>query len=73
MRHAKTVIVMLIVAALAMPSLAFAQAKAGAAADPTLGASPAERVLGAYHGSLVPPFCNLAVRGYFQQVLAAGL
>ena len=52
---------------------AFAQAKAGAAADPTLGASPAERVLGAYHGSLVPPFCNVAVRGYFQQVLAAGL
>ena len=50
---------------------AFAQAKAGAAADPTLGASPAERVLGAYHGSLVPPFCNLAVRGYFQSVLAA--
>ena len=52
---------------------AFAQAKAGAAADPTLGASPAERVLGAYHGSLVPPFCNLAVRGYFQSVLAANL
>ncbi|MEO7253490.1 MAG: lipase family protein [Casimicrobium sp.] len=52
---------------------AFAQAKAGAAADPTLGASPAERVLGAYHGSLVPPFCNLAVRSYFQNVLAAGL
>lgn len=52
---------------------AFAAAKAAAAADPTLGASPAERVLGAYHGSLVPPFCNLAVRGYFQQVLAANL
>jgi len=52
---------------------AFAQAKAGAAADPTLGASPAERVVSAYHGSLVPPFCNLAVRGYFQSVLAAGL
>lgn len=52
---------------------AFAQAKAAAAADPTLGASPAERVVGAYHGSLVPPFCNLAVRGYFQSVLAAGL
>ena len=52
---------------------AFAQAKAGAAADPTLGASPAERVLSVYHGGLVPPFCNLAVRGYFQQVLAAGL
>ena len=51
----------------------FAAAKAGAAADPTLGASPAERVLGAYHGSLVPPFCNIAVRSYFQSVLAAGL
>ena len=57
------------------PTLAggFAAAKAGAAADPTLGASPAERVLGAYHGSLVPPFCNIAVRTYFQSVLAAGL
>ena len=52
---------------------AFAAAKASAAADPTLGASPAERVLGAYHGSLVPPFCNIAVRSYFQSVLAAGL
>ena len=52
---------------------AFAQAKAGAAADPTLGASPAERVLGAYHGGLVPPFCNVAVRSYFQGVLAANL
>ena len=52
---------------------AFAAAKAGAAADPTLGASPAERVVGAYHGGLVPPFCNIAVRGYFQSVLAAGL
>ena len=51
----------------------FAAAKAGAAADPTLGASPAERVVGAYHGSLVPPFCNAVVRGYFQSVLAAGL
>ena len=52
---------------------AFASAKASAAADPTLGASPAERVLGAYHGSLVPPFCNIAIRGYFQSVLAANL
>lgn len=52
---------------------AFAAAKASAAADPTLGASPAERVLGAYHGSLVPPFCNIAIRTYFQGVLAAGL
>jgi hypothetical protein len=52
---------------------AFAAAKAGAAADPSLGASPAERVLSSYHGGLVPPFCNVAVRTYFQNVLAAGL
>jgi hypothetical protein len=26
-----------------------------------------------YHGALVPPFCNALVRGFFQQVLAAGL
>lgn len=26
-----------------------------------------------YHGSLVPPFCNALVRGFFQQVLASGL
>lgn len=25
-----------------------------------------------YHGSLVPPFCTALVRGFFQQVLAAG-
>lgn len=41
----------------------FAQAKAAAGANATAQ----------YHGSLVPPFCNAAVRGYFQQVLAAGL
>ena len=52
---------------------AFAQSKAGAAADPALGGSAAERVLSVYHGGLVPPFCSLAVRGYFQQVLAGGL
>ena len=57
------------------PTLAggFAAAKAAAAADPTLGATPAERVVGAYHGSLVPPFCNVAVRTFFQGVLASGL
>ncbi len=52
---------------------AFAAAKGAAAADPSLGASPAERVVSAYHGSLVPPFCNVAVRTYFQNVLASGL
>jgi hypothetical protein len=29
--------------------------------------------VGQYHGGLVPPFCTAVVRGYFQQVLAAGL
>jgi hypothetical protein len=52
---------------------AFAALKASNAADPTLGASPTERVLSTYHGGMVPPFCNLAIRSYFQQVLAAGL
>ncbi len=52
---------------------AFAAAKAGVASDPTLGASPAERVLSSYHGGLVPPFCSAAVRAYFQSVLTAGL
>ena len=46
----------------AAAKLGFAQAKAGTAA--TGGASA---VLQAYHGSLVPPFCNAAARGYFAQ------
>jgi alpha-beta hydrolase superfamily lysophospholipase len=51
----------------------FAAAKAATAADPNApGASPAEKVVQAYHGGLVPPFCNLATRAYFQGVLAAG-
>lgn len=57
------------------PTLAagFAAAKAATASDPAApGASPAEKVLQAYHGSLVPPFCNVAVRTFFQQVLASG-
>ncbi len=53
---------------------AFAGAKAATAADPNAsGSSPAEKVVQAYHGGLVPPFCNVVVRGYFQQILAAGL
>ncbi|TAG01570.1 MAG: alpha/beta hydrolase [Betaproteobacteria bacterium] len=52
---------------------AFAAAKAATAADPAApGASPAEKVVQAYHGGLVPPFCNIATRGFFQSVLAAG-
>ncbi|XAH23192.1 prolyl oligopeptidase family serine peptidase [Xylophilus sp. GW821-FHT01B05] len=45
----------------------FAQAKAA-----TASAGGATAVVTAYHGSLVPPFCNAAARGFFQQVLAAG-
>jgi len=52
---------------------AFAQAKAATAADPNApGANAAEKVLQAYHGGLVPPFCNVAIRTFFQGVLAAG-
>jgi alpha-beta hydrolase superfamily lysophospholipase len=51
----------------------FAAAKAATATDPNApGGSPAEKVVQAYHGGLVPPFCNLATRAYFQGVLAAG-
>ncbi|MGL5005624.1 MAG: alpha/beta hydrolase family protein, partial [Casimicrobium sp.] len=52
---------------------AFQAAKAATAADPNApGASPAEKVVQAYHGGLVPPFCNVVTRGFFQQVLASG-
>jgi len=34
---------------------------------------PVTAVATAYHGSLVPPFCNAAARGFFQSVLAQGL
>jgi predicted esterase len=44
-----------------------AAASVQAGVDPTLG------VASVYHGTLVPPFCNAATRGFFQQVLAAGL
>ena len=32
----------------------------------------ATAVVQAYHGGLVPSFCNAAARGFFQQVTAAG-
>lgn len=61
----------------------FAAAKVGfkqavtatATAAVTAGAkdSGAAAVTQAYHGGLVPPFCNAAARGFFQQVLAANL
>lgn len=43
----------------------FAQTKAGVAAQ-----GGAEAVVEAYHGSLVPPFCSVAARAFFQKVLA---
>ncbi|MDO5623493.1 MAG: lipase family protein [Pseudomonadota bacterium] len=51
---------------------AFAQAKQAVASDPdAAGNSPEEKVLLAYHGGLVPAFCGVAVRGFFDTVLAA--
>ena len=46
----------------------FAQAKAA-----TYASGGANAVVQAYHGGLVPPFCNAAARGFFQQVLASGI
>ncbi|MDB5932329.1 MAG: hypothetical protein JWR60_4036 [Polaromonas sp.] len=60
----------------AAAKVGFGQAKAGtAAAAVAAGATDggASAVTQAYHGSLVPPFCNTAARGFFQQVAAAGL
>jgi hypothetical protein len=54
----------------------FAQAKAATAqAAVAAGATDggAGAVVQAYHGGLVPPFCNAAARSFFQQVLAAGV
>jgi predicted esterase len=52
---------------------AFAAAKAATGADPNApGANATEKVLQAYHGGLVPPFCNVVIRSYFQQVIASG-
>lgn len=52
----------------------FAQARAAAAnAATAAGQNAAVVVASTYHGSLVPPFCNAASRGFFQSVLAQGL
>jgi hypothetical protein len=54
----------------------FAQAKAATAqAAVAAGATDggAGAVVQAYHGGLVPPFCNAAARSFFQQVITAGL
>ena len=60
----------------AAAKVGFAQARAGtASAAVAAGASDsgASAVAQAYHGTLVPPFCNAAARGFFQQVAASGL
>ncbi|MDH0865453.1 lipase family protein [Mitsuaria sp. GD03876] len=49
----------------------FAQAKAATSAAAGGGTAGAAAVQGAYHGTLVPPFCNALARGFFQSVLAA--
>ncbi|WP_431259464.1 alpha/beta hydrolase family protein [Roseateles chitinivorans] len=49
----------------------FAQAKAATSQAAGGGAAGAAAVQGAYHGTLVPPFCNALARGFFQSVLAA--
>jgi hypothetical protein len=35
------------------------------------GANAAAAVTGAYHGGLVPPYCNAAAKGFFDMVLAS--
>ncbi|MBS7777850.1 alpha/beta hydrolase [Acidovorax sp. CCYZU-2555] len=45
----------------------FALSKAAATAQGGAGAA-----LALYHGVLVPPFCHLAARGFFERVLASG-
>lgn len=53
----------------------FAQAKQSAAQAAVAGGATdggASAVIQAYHGGLVPPFCNAAARGFFQQILASG-
>jgi len=49
----------------------FAAAKTKVITDAiTAGQSPAVAVASAYHGALVPPFCNAAAAGFFKSVLA---
>ena len=47
----------------AAAKVGFAQLKASTAA--AAGAGAAAAVVNAYHGTLVPPFCNAAARGFF--------
>ncbi len=55
----------------AAAKVGFAQTKK-AAIDAAIAAKqdPTQAIASAYHGTLVPPFCNAAARGFFQQVLA---
>lgn len=60
----------------AAAKVGFAQVRANtAAAAVAAGATDGgvQAVTLAYHGKLVPPVCTAAARGFFQQVLAAGL
>jgi acetyl esterase/lipase len=45
----------------------FAQGKASVSAAAGGGAAGQQAVVSAYHGTLVPPFCSAAVRGFFGQ------
>ena len=47
---------------------AFIQAVTATSTAAGGGAAGAQQVLLSYHGSLVPPFCTVAVRSFFQQV-----
>ena len=49
----------------------FAAAKTATATAAGGGAAGQQAVTQAYHGTLVPPFCSAAVRGFFAQVLAS--
>lgn len=54
----------------AAAKVGFAQAKTSTInAAVAAGADPTQAVASAYHGTLVPPFCSAAVRGFFQSVL----
>ncbi len=58
------------------PSDLFAAAKVGfsqavTATANAAGANAVAAVAQAYHGTLVPPFCNAASKGYFDTILAA--
>jgi uridine phosphorylase len=49
----------------AAAKVGFANAKTATAT--AAGANAATAVTAAYHGGLVPPFCNAAARGFFSQ------